>query len=90
MLLTSAVAFKRILDSDVQSHREWVVRSYALIFAAVTLRIYMPIFEVTRGEFTGYARVAWLCWVPNILLAEWMIHTSMRARREPRRSALIA
>ncbi len=83
MLATSATAYLRIRSRDVQSHREWMTRSYALIFAAVTLRLYMPLLDAVLGEYSGYALVAWLCWVPNLLVAEWMIRGPLRARREP-------
>ena len=32
--------FAYVYGGNVQSHREWMTRSYALIFAAVTLRLY--------------------------------------------------
>ncbi len=82
VLLTSALAYRRIRHGDVQSHREWMTRSYALIFAAVTLRLYQSFLEVLLGEQRGYALVAWLCWMPNLLVAEWMVRRRLRLRRE--------
>ena len=72
---TTAFAYQRIRAHDVAAHREWMIRSFALIFAAVTLRIELPLLMVAnRGAFTpSYAIVAWLCWVPNIIWAEWYI-----------------
>lgn len=87
-IATTAMAFKRILEGAVQSHREWMVRSYALILAAVTLRIYAPFLEAWLGEQDGYALVAWACWVPNLLVAEWLIRGSFRQRREPPRTVV--
>jgi hypothetical protein len=26
----------------------------------------------------AYLIVAWLCWVPNLLIAEWMVHRRAR------------
>ena len=72
----------------MQSHREWMVRSYALILAAVTLRIYAPFLEGSLGEQDGYALVAWVSWVPNLVAAEWLIRRSYRRRPEPRRTAV--
>jgi hypothetical protein len=51
-----------------------MLRSYALIFAAVTLRIELPLLIMALGEFTpAYQVVAWLSWVPNLLWAEWYV-----------------
>jgi len=48
-----------------------MIRSYALLFAAVTLRIELPLLIMAFGEFTpAYQVVSWLCWVPNALWAE--------------------
>ena len=36
-LFTTAMAYRRVLQGKIQSHREWMIRSFALTFAAVTL-----------------------------------------------------
>jgi uncharacterized membrane protein len=55
-------------------HREWMMRSYAITLAAVTLRIYLPLSQIAGLPFEdAYRAIAWLCWVPNLLLAEWLI-----------------
>jgi hypothetical protein len=64
---------------DIAAHRVWVLRSYALIFAAVTLRLELPLLAVAFGDFLpAYRTVAWLCWVPNLLWTEWY-----RRRHDP-------
>ena len=53
-----------------------MIRNYSLTFAAVTLRIYLPLLTTFafNGEFIpSYHIVAWLCWVPNIIVAEVII-----------------
>ena len=78
LLLVSGLAYLAIRRGAVQEHREWMTRSYALILAAVTLRLYIPFLEAAFGEYDGYAIVAWLCWVPNLVVAEWLIRTHLR------------
>ncbi len=73
-------AFRAIRAGRVQAHREWMTRAYALVFAGVTLRLYLPVLEMLMGEQDGYALVSWLAWVPNLLVAEWMVR---RQRRQP-------
>jgi uncharacterized membrane protein len=72
---TACMGFWRIRNGDVRRHREWMVRSYACIFGAVTLRLWMPILMMANGgEFPpAYRVVAWLSWVPNLAFAEWTI-----------------
>jgi uncharacterized membrane protein len=59
---------------DFVRHRAWMTRSYALTFAAVTLRLYLPIAGIAHLDFTAaYRAISWLCWVPNLLVAEWLV-----------------
>jgi len=52
-------------------HRRWMIRSFAMTFSAVTLRIYMPLAGVLGFDLVrAYPAIAWLCWVPNAILAE--------------------
>jgi hypothetical protein len=47
------------------------VRNFSLTLAAVTLRIYMPSSMIAGVPFeVAYPLVAWLCWAPNLLIAE--------------------
>lgn len=70
-LYTGLRAYLAIRRGDVASHRRWMVRNFALTLAAVTLRLWLPGLIISGLEFeTAYRAVAWLCWVPNVLLAE--------------------
>ena len=57
-----------------------MIRNYSLTFGAVTLRIWLPLFIVLFGierfEFS-YAIIAWLAWVPNLILAELFIRKDL-------------
>jgi hypothetical protein len=51
-----------------------MLRSYALTFAAVTLRIWLAPLALLFGDFeAGYRVVAWFCWVPYLLVIEAVI-----------------
>ncbi|HDR3650519.1 DUF2306 domain-containing protein [Bacillus sp. SM-B1] len=75
--LTSAYqALHRVKNKKIKDHRNWMIRNYALTFAAVTLRIWLPLFIVLFGieQFElSYAIIAWLAWVPNLIVAELFI-----------------
>ncbi|TCL10016.1 putative membrane protein DUF2306 [Shimia isoporae] len=70
---TTAVAVSHIRNKHIEDHKAWMIRSAALTLAAVTLRLELPILAMTVGLEVGYPLVAWLCWVPNILVAEWVV-----------------
>lgn len=74
-IITTWTAWRRILLRDTDAHQRWMIRSYALTFAAVTLRLWIPLMTgVFSMDFIpAYQIIAWLCWVPNLLVAEWII-----------------
>lgn len=75
VLVTTAVAYKQALTGQYARHREWMIRSYSLIFGAPTLRVWLPLLIIAhQGQFLpAYRWVAWVSWVPNLIFAEWYI-----------------
>lgn len=81
---TALVAWTNARAGDFTAHRAWMIRSYALCLAAVTLRVYLPIMEAAGVPFdAAYPAIAWLCWVPNLVLAEWLVIPSGLAPLDP-------
>jgi hypothetical protein len=68
----TSMAFNRIRKKDIEGHRAWMWRSYALTFAAVTLRVYIffTSWSVNLAEPGAYATLAWLSWLPNLIVIE--------------------
>lgn len=63
----------------MDDHRRWMIRSFALTFAAVTLRLYLPLGMVAGLSFEQiYVATAWISWVPNLLLAELYLRRGAR------------
>ena len=57
-------------------HRRWMIRSFALTFAAVTLRLYLPLSQVMGLSFMeSYRVIAFMAWVPNLAVAELYLRT---------------
>jgi uncharacterized membrane protein len=84
LILTTAAAYVRIRQGRIAAHREWVIRSFALLFSAVTLRLWLPILiGMFQGFDPAYAVVSWLCWVPNLLSVE--LYLLVTRSREPLR-----
>lgn len=56
-----------------------MLRSYALSAAGITLRIYIGISSAAHLSFNEtYPFIAWLCWVPTLLIAEWIVRRTRR------------
>jgi uncharacterized membrane protein len=73
--VTALQAYRVIRQGNVAAHRRWMIRNFALTLAAVTLRIYMPLMlgPLHMAFRPTFITVSWLCWVPNALIAEWML-----------------
>jgi len=65
-------AFNQIKKGRINSHQKWMIFSYAACFSAVTLRIYLPLLNISFEPSSAYKIVAWLCWVPNIMVAAFI------------------
>lgn len=73
-LYTTAMAYQTIKKGDIKKHEAFMIYSFAACFAAVTLRIWLPLLTTGLGDFVkAYRIVAWLCWVPNIIFAFYWV-----------------
>jgi uncharacterized membrane protein len=73
-LYTGLRAYLAIRTRNIVSHRRWMIRNFALTFAAVTLRLWLPGSVASGIAFElAYPVIAWLCWVPNLLVAELLL-----------------
>ncbi len=71
---TTFLAYTTIRKGRVEPHRKLMIYSYAACFAAVTLRIWLPLLINITGDFMiAYPIVAWLCWVPNVIVAYFIV-----------------
>jgi len=73
-LFTTSKAYLAVRKGDLSLHQGLMIYSYAACFAAVTLRIWLPLLSLVFGDFViAYRIVAWLCWVPNIIFAYFWV-----------------
>jgi len=71
---TTLFSFIAIKNGNVIKHQKLMIYSYAACFSAVTLRIWLPILSISlNGFLPAYRIVAWLSWVPNIIVAYFII-----------------
>lgn len=82
-LITGWKAFRAIRGGDVAAHQAWMIRNFSLSYAAVTLRLWIGILITVQlttfgGGFEAawtnvYAAVPFLCFIPNLVVAEIMV-----------------
>jgi len=77
-LYTGWLALATVLRRDFASHRAWMIRNYALTFAAVMLRIELSLWQMAGLEFeTIYPYIAWISMLPNLAIAELIINPKL-------------
>jgi hypothetical protein len=58
-----------------KEHKQWMWRSFALTLSAITLRMWKVIivYLFHPNPMDVYQIIAWLGWIPNILIIEYLI-----------------
>ena len=71
----TAMALVKAKQKNFKAHRNYMIRSYALTLSAITLRAwkYGITNTMTLPPMDVYRVVAWLGWVGNLAIAEWLI-----------------
>ena len=74
-IATTLQAVRLAMAGRFAEHRRWMMRSFALTFAAVTLRLQLPVLIGFGGMSYADASIilAWSCWLPNLVFVEWLI-----------------
>ena len=74
LLLVTGMGFLSIRRRRIAAHRAWMVRSYALIFAAVTFRLWLGVLTAMGLPFQQvYASGAWAVWFIDLFVAEALL-----------------
>ncbi len=74
---TTVMSFLAIKNKELAKHKNLMLYSYALCFAAVTLRLWLPLLSFLFGDFLfAYKITAWLCWIPNVFVANLLVKNS--------------
>lgn len=74
-LYSGAKAYTSIRSGNIQLHRVWMIRNFALTFAAVLLRVFIVAGQaLTPLSFDEvYTIAVWSSWVVSLVVAEWII-----------------
>ena len=78
--LFTAQALRSAQQKRFLEHRDWMLRSYALTLSAITLRLWKLILVklFAPAPMDVYIIVSGLSWIPNWLIAEWIIFRKYR------------
>ncbi|GAA1505755.1 DUF2306 domain-containing protein [Nocardioides humi] len=81
-LACAGAAYRTARRRDLAAHRRWAIRTFALTYAGVTLRLQTILLVTLQVALGGDADLAFdrayyvvtlSSWVPNLLVAEWYL-----------------
>lgn len=66
---------------EIEKHQQFMLRSFALAFSAITLRFWKVIlvYLYQPSPMDLYQIIAWLGWIPNLLIIEFYIHEKYKS-----------
>ena len=80
-IVCTVQGWRMALERRFAEHRAWMIRSWALTLAAVTLRLYLPLAMLTPVPFLdAYRAISFLAWVPNLVVAELYLRRKVAVR----------
>lgn len=82
-IVFTIIAVVKAIQGDYKAHREFLIRSFALTLSAITLRAwkYLLVFLFEPRPMDVYQVVAWLGWIPNLIIAELIIRKIIKLKR---------
>jgi len=77
---TTFMALNTVRKRKFEEHGKWMVRSYAMTFSAVTLRLWVPFLSLVVGmeELRIIIITAWISWLFNLLGAEVILKMKLK------------
>ncbi|MCZ4279478.1 DUF2306 domain-containing protein [Kiloniella laminariae] len=83
-LYVTGKGYQTVWAGRYAEHRRWMIRSFALTAAAITLRLGLPIAPALGYDFmTGYIIQSWAAWVINLVVAELYLYREVSRTRVP-------
>ena len=80
-LVINGNGWRLAVQGRIAEHKLWMIRSFALTFGAVTLRLFIFVLPVFGVPFhTAYVIASWGAWLPNLLIVDaWMWYQNRTA-----------
>ena len=75
------LGWRAAVERRFGDHRDWMLRSYGVVAAAITLRLLIPGAAFLGFDFLAAYRVnSWLAWIINVALVEYVIRRRRGAK----------
>ncbi len=73
-IAVTVLGWRAAVQGRFADHRRWMIRSWTLTLAAVTLRLYLPVVMILDLPFLPWYRaISFLAWIPNLITAEFWL-----------------
>lgn len=73
--------WRAAVNRRFDEHRAWMLRSWAMTAGAITLRLLLPASAMLGlGFYTAYPVIAWLSWLINLAIVEYIIRRGRGSR----------
>lgn len=79
---TTWMGIQTIRKKQINSHIQWMIRSYAITFSAVSLRLWVPALSLF-SNFSSLQIIiltAWVSWLFNLIIAELIIKNKLKTK----------
>lgn len=75
-MIPTYIAFRKVIQGDIQGHYNWIIRSYCMTLSGVTLRLFTPLGSM-YFEFDyelNFVLSAFIPWIVNLILGEIIVY----------------
>jgi uncharacterized membrane protein len=80
MLASFARAYRAVRRGDIATHREWMIRAFAVAIAIASVRVVGAVLDVTLSPYVGlralFVIAIWTGWLTTVFAAEVWIRRS--------------
>ena len=81
---TAAMAYRAVRNGRYDAHRDWIIRSYVLVWSFVFCRLASRVPGVS--DLGGGEAFIWLSWVAPLIICEFVLQWRSGSKVAPRRS----
>lgn len=77
---TTWMGIQTIRKKQIELHKQWMIRSYAITFSAVSLRLWVPVLSLfsSMDQLQVVIITAWISWLFNLIAAEFIIKLNLK------------
>lgn len=80
-MAATVLAWRHAVNRRFDLHRRWMLRSYGLTAAAITLRLQLVAFEGFGFDYDQVSNILSLsCWLPNVVFVEILLARQNRSK----------